>query len=101
MKISSLLLTESSLIRVSDVEEAIEVLSLLVNVAHQSVSLEKVSSINKEVKRASLWKLDSLSDDVVEVIGREVVWNEIPVREEKMSLEILTMKIWTKMAFKL
>ena len=93
MKISSLLLTESSLIRVSDVEEAIEVLSLLVNVAHQSVSLEKVSSINKEVKRASLWKLDSLSDDVVEVIGREVVWNEIPVGEEKMSLEILTMKI--------
>ena len=90
---SSLLLTESSLIRVSDVEEAIEVLSLLVNIAHQSVSLEKVSSINKEVKRASLWKLDSLSDDVVEVIGREVVWNEIPEEEEKISLEILTMKI--------
>ena len=93
MKMSSLLLAESSLIRVSDIEEAIEVLSLLVDVAHQSVSLEKVSSINKEVKRASLWKLDSLSDDVVEVIGREVVWNEIPEEEEKMSLEILTMKI--------
>ena len=93
MKMSSLLLAESSLIRVSDIEEAIEVLSLLVDVAHQSVSLEKVSSINKEVKRTSLWKLDSLSDDVVEVIGREVVWNEIPEEEEKMSLEILTMKI--------
>ena len=74
----SSLLSESGLIGVSDVKETIGILSLLVDFAHQSVSLQEISSVYKEVERSSLWELDSLSDDVVEVISREIIWNEIP-----------------------
>ena len=76
----SLLLTECGLISVRDVQEAVGVLSLLVDFAHQGVALQEISTINEEVKRASLWKLNSLSNDVVEVVGRKVVWNEVPIR---------------------
>ena len=74
----SLLGSEGGLISVSDVEEAVGVLSLLVDFAHEGVALEQVSAINKEIKRSSLWKLDSLSDDVVEMIGGKIIWNEVP-----------------------
>ena len=74
----SSLLSESGLIGVSDVKETIGILSLLVDFAHQSVSLQEISSVYEEVERSSLWELDSLSDDVVEVISREIIWNEIP-----------------------
>ena len=76
----SLLLTKRGLISVRDVQEAVGVLSLLVDFAHQGVALQEISTINEEVKRASLWKLNSLSNDVVEVVGRKVVWNEVPIR---------------------
>jgi hypothetical protein len=75
----SLLSSEGSLISISDVEETISVLSLLVDLTHESVTLQEVSSINEEIERSSLWKLDSLSDDVVEMISREVVWDEVSV----------------------
>ena len=76
----SLLSTESSLISVSDVEEAVGVLSLLVDFAHEGIALEQVSAINEEVKRAGFWELDSLSDDVVEVVGRKIIWDKVPIK---------------------
>jgi hypothetical protein len=76
----SLLGSESSLISVSDVEESIGVLSLLVDFAHECVALEQVSPVNKEVEGARLWELDSLSDDVVEVVGRKIIWDKVPIK---------------------
>jgi len=70
--------TESGLISVSDVKESIGVLSLLVDLTHKSVTLQEVSAINEEVERSSLWELDSLSDDVVEVVGRKIIWDKVP-----------------------
>ena len=67
-----------SFIGVGDVEEAVSVFSLLIDFAHEGITLEQVSAINEEVKRASFWELDSLSDDVVEVIGRKIIWNKVP-----------------------
>ena len=75
---SSLFATQCCLISVGDVEEAICIFSLLIYFAHQGVSFQKVSSIHKEIERSCLWKLDSLSDDVVEVIGREIIWDKVP-----------------------
>ena len=79
IQMCSLLSTEGSLISVSDVEEAVSVLSLLVDFAHEGVALKQVSAIHEEVKRAGLWKLDSLSDDVVEMIGGKIIWDKIPM----------------------
>ena len=76
----SLLSSESGLIGICDIEETISILSLLVDLTHEGVSLQQISTIHEEVKRSSLWKLDSLSDDVVEVVSREVVWNKVPDR---------------------
>lgn len=71
--------SESGLISVSDVEEAIGVLSLLVDFTHEGVALEQVSAVYEEVKGAGLWEFDSLSDDVVEMIGGKIIWNKVPV----------------------
>ena len=78
--IRSLLGAKGRLISVSDVEETVGVLSLLVDLAHEGITFEKVSAVHEEVEGTSLWELDSLSDDVVEVVGREVVWNKVPDR---------------------
>ena len=69
--------SQCGLISVGDVKEAIFVFSLIVNVAHQRISFEKISAINEEIKRACLWKLDSLSDNVVEMIGAQIVWDQV------------------------
>ena len=74
------LFSESGLIGVGNVEESIGILSLLVDFAHEGVSLQEISSVDEEIKGTSFWKLDSLSDDVVEVISREIIWDEIPNR---------------------
>ena len=85
----SLLSTESSLISISDVEEAICVFSLLVDFAHEGVTLEQVSAVHEEVQRAGLWQLDSLSDDVVEMIGGKIIWDKVPMEgREIVMLEI-------------
>ena len=88
----SLLLTKRGLISVRDVQEAVGVLSLLVDFAHQGVALQEISTINEEVKRASLWKLDSLSNDVVEVVGRQVIWNEVPMRLKNIFIRSRTLQ---------
>ena len=79
---------EGGLISVSDVEEAVSILSLLVDFAHERVALEQVSAVDKEVEGASLWQLDSLSDDVVEMIGGKIIWNEVPVQKKRQQLKI-------------
>ena len=79
---------EGGLISVSDVEEAVSVLSLLVDFTHERVALEQVSAVDKEVEGASLWQLDSLSDDVVEMIGGKIIWNEVPVQKKRQQLKI-------------
>jgi len=82
----SFLGSESSLIGVSNVEEAVSVLSLLVDFTHERVTLKQVSAIHEEVERTGLWELDSLSDDVVEVIGGKIIWDKVPIecRKEKL-----------------
>ena len=74
----SLLGTKSGLISIGNVKESISVLSLLVDFAHECITLKKVSTIHEEVQRSCLWQLDSLSDDVVEMVGREIIWNKVP-----------------------
>ena len=44
-------------------------------------SFQKVSPVDEEVQRASLRKLDSLSDDVVEMVRREVIRHQVPKRQ--------------------
>ncbi len=44
-------------------------------------SLEQVLSVHKEIKRVFLRQLDSLADDVIEMVGCQVVWYEIPISE--------------------
>ncbi len=41
-------------------------------------TFEEVSSIDKEVQRVLLWKLDTLSNDVVEMIGGQIIWDKVP-----------------------
>ena len=72
LNFSLLLTTESRLISVCDVEEAIWVLSLLVDLRHQGVTLQDVPAIHKEVKRVLLRESDPLSDDEAELVGGQV-----------------------------
>ena len=44
------LVSESSLVSVGDVEESIGVLSLLVDLTHESVSFKEVSSVDEEIE---------------------------------------------------
>jgi len=57
---------------VSDIEEAVDVLALVVDFAHERVSLEDVLAVDEEVKRVTLRHLDALADDVAELIGRQI-----------------------------
>ncbi len=83
------LIAESGLISVGDIEEPVIVLSLLVHMCHQGVyinvsdfifltSFEQVLPIDEEVEGILLWQLDSLPDDVVEVVGSQIVRDEVP-----------------------
>ena len=67
--------SQRGLISVGDVKEAIFIFSLIVNVAHQRISFEKISTVNEEIKRACLWKLDPLSDDVAKVKAAQILWH--------------------------
>lgn len=69
--------TKCALIRVRDVKEAIWVLALLVHLAHQSVSLENVSAVHKEVERVLLRQSDPLSNDKAKLIGGQVARGQI------------------------
>ena len=46
-------------------------------------SLEQVLAIHEEVEGVLLRELDALADDVVEVVGRQVIRDEIPISENK------------------
>ncbi len=70
-------LTEGCFVSIGDVEEAIVVLAFLVDISHQCVSFEHVLAVHKEVERVLLWQLDALSDDVVEVVGREIIRHKV------------------------
>ncbi len=73
---------KSGLISVGDVKEAIGITFLLVDLRHQGVSLEQVLPVHKEVQRVLLRQLYSLANDVVEVIGCQVVRHEVPIQIE-------------------
>ena len=47
-------------------------------------SLEQVLAIHKEVQGVLLWELDALADDVVEVVGGQVIGHEIPTSENRV-----------------
>ena len=70
-------MTERRLLSVRDVEEAVGVLSLFVHFGHEGVALEKVFAVYEKIQGACLWQLDSLPDDVVKVIRRQIVRNQI------------------------
>ena len=72
------LLTKSGLISVGDVEEAISILPLVVDLTHEGVSLEDVPSIDEEVEGVLLWQLYALSDDEPELVCSQVTWGQIP-----------------------
>lgn len=44
-------------------------------------SLEQILAIHEEVKRVLLGELDALADDVVEVVGGQVIGHKIPIRK--------------------
>ena len=44
-------------------------------------SLEQVLAIHEEVQGVLLGELDALTDDVVEVVGGQVIGHEIPIRK--------------------
>ena len=75
------LAAKGRLISVSDVQEAVWVLSLLVDFWHQSVSLQDVSSIHKEVEWVLLWQSDSLSDDESKLICGQVTGCQVPIEK--------------------
>ena len=60
---------KSTLISVGDVEEAVGVAPLLVDLRHQGVTLEDVSAVHEKVEGVLLGKSDSLSDDEAELVG--------------------------------
>ena len=98
---------KSGLIGVSDVKEAIWVLSLLVHFGHQRIysmtfdiskltsrelrherltAFEDVPPVNEEVKRVLLWKLDALADDEAELVGGEVARCQVPEDRDSQNL---------------
>lgn len=82
-------MAEGGLVSVGDVEETVIVLSLLIHMCHQSIckqslviisltSFEQVLSVDEEVEGILFGKFYPLPDDVVEVIGSQVVRDEVP-----------------------
>ena len=47
-------------------------------------SLEQVLAIHEEVEGVLLRELDALADDVVEVVGGQVIGHEIPISENRV-----------------
>ena len=75
------LASERGLVSISDVEEAVGVFALLVDLAHQVLSFQDVPSINEEVERVLLGKSDSLADDESELVSGEVARGQVPEHE--------------------
>ena len=61
--------SECRLIGISDIQEAVWVLSLLVDFRHQCVSLQNVSAIYKEVQGVLLGKSDTLADNEAKLVS--------------------------------
>ena len=75
------LAAERGLVSIGDVEEAVGVFALLVDLAHQVLSFQDVPSINEEVERVLLGKSDSLADDESELVSGEVARGQVPEHE--------------------
>ena len=76
--------TEGWLIGVSDVEEAVWVLPLLVDLGHEGVALQDVPSIDEEVERVFLGESDSLPDNEAELIGGEVARGQVSTDKDSV-----------------
>ena len=76
-RFSNLIAAQGGLISVGDIQEPIVIFPRVVNVRHQGVALEEVFAIDEKVQGARLRKLDSLPDDVVKVIRRQIVRHQI------------------------
>ena len=74
---SNLIAAQGRLVSIGDIQEAVVIFPCVVNVRHQSVAFQEVFAIDKKVQRPCLRKLNSLSNDVVKVIGREIVRHQI------------------------
>ena len=69
---------QGRLIGIGDVQETIWVFALLVDLAHQRVTLQDVPAINEEVQRVLLWESDPLSDNEAELVGGQVAGGQVP-----------------------
>ena len=75
------LLAEGGLISVGDVEETIGVLLAIVDLTHEGVALEHVLALHEEVERVLLWHLDSLADNIGELVSSQVVGHQVPAQK--------------------
>ena len=62
---------------IGDVQKSVGVSALLVYVVHERVSLQQEPPVDEEIERRGLWQLDSLSDNVVEVVCGKIVWDQV------------------------
>ena len=72
--------SESGLIGIGNVKEAVGVLSLLVDLAHHVFTLENIASIHKEVERVLLRKSDPLADNETKLIGSEITGSQVSMK---------------------
>ena len=84
---------QSRLIGISDVQEAVWVLSLLVDFRHQCVSLENVSAVYKEVQGVLLGKSDALADNEAKLVSSKVAWGQVPITQHKSNLSFLNIDV--------
>ena len=71
--------SKSRFISVGDVEEAIRVTFLFIDLCHQGVALEQILAVHKEIQRVLLWQLDSLANDIVEMVSSQIVRDQVPI----------------------
>ena len=78
-----MLTSKRGLVRVGDVEEAVWVLALLVDFAHQCISLQNIPAIDKEVEGVLLGESDPLSDDKAKLIGRQIARSQVSNTDDR------------------
>ena len=52
--------------------------TLIKKVSDRLTSFEQISTIDKEVETSSLWELNSLPDNIVELVSRKIDWDKVP-----------------------
>ena len=82
------MVTERGLICVGDVEEAVVVLALVVDLAHEGITLEHVLSIDEEVEGVLLGHLYAFTDNERELVCCEVIRHQVPDKYRTISHKV-------------